>query len=298
MRGTARIDFEADQKKTAFSTGRGLWQFKVLPFGLCNAPATFERLMDKMLNGLPWSVCLVYLDDIIVRAREFQDELHRLREVFLRLRAANLKLNPKKRQLCRREVSYLGHVITRNGVSSDPEKTKAVMEWPVPRTSGDVRRFLGLCTYYRKFVPSFSTLAKPLHVLANPASTFDWTDESDIVIAFTKMKELLTSPPVLAYPSEKCYFTLDGDASEMILYINDLGYRIQLGARGKPKVMHRNRIRKYEGWGSHSQTTESHSEHVEISAPTILVDGGNEKGPELRRSKRPSESPKRLGLYM
>ena len=155
---------EADQAKSAFSTGRGLWQFKVLPFGLCNAPATFERLMEMVLHGLPWSVCLVYLDDIIVHAREFQDELHRLREVFLRLRAANLKLNPKKCQLCRREVSYLGHVITRNGVSPDPEKTKTVMEWPVPRTSGDVRRFLGLCTYYRKFVPSFSTLAKPLYM--------------------------------------------------------------------------------------------------------------------------------------
>ena len=117
------------QEKTAFSTGRDLLQFKVLPFGLCNAPATFERLMDMVPNGLSWSVCLVYLDDIIVHAREFQDELHRLREVFLRLRAANLKLNPKKCQLCRREVSYLGHVITRNGVSIDLETTKAVMEW-------------------------------------------------------------------------------------------------------------------------------------------------------------------------
>ena len=160
-----------------------------------------------VLNGLPWLVCLVYLDDIIVHAHEFQDELRRLREVFLRLRAA------KKCQLCRREVSYLRHVITRNGVSPDPEKTKAVMEWPVPRTSGDVRRFLELCTYYRKFVPSFSTLAKPLHVLASPAPTFDWTDECDI--AFTKMKELLTSPPVLGYPSEEGYFTLDTDASEV-----------------------------------------------------------------------------------
>ena len=143
--GYWQVEMNADDKeKTVFTTGDSLWQFTVMPFGLCNAPATFERLMDQVLAGLPWEVCLVYLDDIIVHASEFEGAISRLREVFLRLRTANLKLNPKKCQLFAQEVRYLGHIISKHGLATDPEKVKAVQEWPVPRTQRVVRSFLGL----------------------------------------------------------------------------------------------------------------------------------------------------------
>ena len=139
---------EKDREKTAFTAGNGLWQYNVMAFGLCNAPATFERLMDTILGDLR---CLIYLDDIIVHAMTFDLELRRLRIVFSRLRAANLKLSPKKCELFRRQVKFLGHVVSNDGVTTDPDKVEAVHNWPVPHNAKDVRRFVGLCTYYRRF---------------------------------------------------------------------------------------------------------------------------------------------------
>ena len=149
------LDNEA-KEKTAFSTGDGLWQFAVMPFDLCNAPATFERLMESFLSGLPWTTCLVYLDDILVHAKTFDEEIVRLREVFSRLRAADLKLNPKKCELFRREVVYLGHVVSADGVATDMSEIEAVRTWPIPQNKKELQRFLGLCSYYRKFVPAYS----------------------------------------------------------------------------------------------------------------------------------------------
>ncbi|GBN68513.1 Retrovirus-related Pol polyprotein from transposon 297, partial [Araneus ventricosus] len=126
-----------DKEKTAFTTVQGLWQFKVMPFGLCNAPATFERLMETVLRGLTSEACLVYLDDIIIVGRTFQEHLNNIRKVFQRLQKANLKLSPKKCRFFRKEVSYLGHIISADGVKTDTEKTKAVVDWPLltyPRT--------------------------------------------------------------------------------------------------------------------------------------------------------------------
>jgi len=112
------------KEKTAFSTGSGLWQFKVMPFGLCNAPATFERLMEQVLIGLPMSVALVYLDDIIVPGHSFCQQIANLRQVFEQLRKAKLKLSPRKCVLFQREVKYLGHVVNKEGISPDPGKLK------------------------------------------------------------------------------------------------------------------------------------------------------------------------------
>jgi hypothetical protein len=138
-----------DKEKTAFSTGQGLWQFTVMPFGLCNAPATFERLMEFVLRGLTYEACLVYLDDVIVIGRMFQEQLDNLQKVFQRLRETNLKLNPEKCQLFRREVRYLGHIVSALGVTTDPEKLEAVKSWPRPNDK-QLRSSLGLCTYYRR----------------------------------------------------------------------------------------------------------------------------------------------------
>ncbi|XP_019888240.1 uncharacterized protein LOC109611168 [Ooceraea biroi] len=128
-----------DKEKTAFSIGRGLWQFTVMPFGLYNAPATFERLMEKVLHGLLMRVCFVYLDDVIIYGKTFEEMLENLRKVFQRIRAANLKVNPKKCAFLRREVKYLGHVASAQGIVTDPEKISAVVTWPPPRTRKQVQ---------------------------------------------------------------------------------------------------------------------------------------------------------------
>eukprot|EP00731_Ephydatia_muelleri_P021521 Em0014g112a len=121
-----------DQPKTAFTTPEGLYQFKVMPFGLCNAPATFQRLMDRVLGGLKWSSCLVYFDDIIVVGRTFKDHLHHLSKVLAQLRGAGLKLKPTKCSLCQQRVAFLGHIVSAEGIATDPSKTDAVSKWPTP----------------------------------------------------------------------------------------------------------------------------------------------------------------------
>jgi hypothetical protein len=122
-----------DREKTAFATGSGgLYQFTVMSFGLANAPATFERLMERVLAGLPWEVCLAYLDDIIIHAKSFEEELRRLREVLQRLSNAGLKLSPKKCHLFQKSVKFLGHVVSGEGISTDPEKIRAVSECQCP----------------------------------------------------------------------------------------------------------------------------------------------------------------------
>jgi hypothetical protein len=120
-----------------------------MPFGLCNALATFERLMETVLRGLTYDSCLVYLDDVIVIGHTLQEHLLNLRKVFERLRETRLKLNSGKCQLLQKEVKYLGHVVSPEGISADPEKLKAVREWPTPKDKHEIGSFLGLCTYYR-----------------------------------------------------------------------------------------------------------------------------------------------------
>lgn len=200
-----------DKEKTAFSTGKGLWQFKVMPFGLCNAPATFERLMERVLAGILGDTCLVYLDDIIIVGRDFDDHLKKLAKVFERLRGANLKLSPNKCSFFKRQVNYLGHVISERGVETDPGKTEVVRKWATPRDKSDVRAFLGLCSYYRRFVKGFSDIAKPLHRLTEEKRTFTWDSECEE--AFRELKERLCSAPILGYPDVQGEFVVDTDAS-------------------------------------------------------------------------------------
>ena len=143
----------ADVHKTSFITRRGTFAFRVMPFGLCNAPATFQRLMDCVMKGLNYEVCLVYLDDIILFSATIDEHLARLSVLLGRLRKANLKLKPSKCHLLKRSVEFLGYIVSGEGISTDPKKTEAVRQWPVPRNIRDVRGFVGLCSYYRKFVP-------------------------------------------------------------------------------------------------------------------------------------------------
>ncbi|MES9880089.1 MAG: reverse transcriptase domain-containing protein [Sedimenticola sp.] len=200
-----------DAEKTAFTTMCGLYQFKVMSFGLCNAPATFERMMEAVLAGLHWETCLLYIDDIIVFADSFEQHIHRLSEVLTRLENAGLKLSPSKCKLFRKSVGFLGHIVSEDGVSTDPTKIDVVQQWPTPRSVHDVRSFLGLCSYYRRFVKGFATIAKPLHRLTEKQTPFSWTDECQS--SFDTLKQALTTSPVLCYPSIRENFILDTDAS-------------------------------------------------------------------------------------
>ena len=129
--------------KTAFATHSGLFQFKVMPFGLCNGPAIFERLMDRVLQGLRWSRCLVYLDDIISFGMTFEDALDNLTYIFERLRAYGLQLKSTKCHLFRTSVPFLGHIVGRRGLECDPKKIEDVKSWPIPDCLRSVRQFLG-----------------------------------------------------------------------------------------------------------------------------------------------------------
>ena len=204
----------AHRYKTGFLTRKGLYQFKCLAFGLCNGPLSFQRLMEQVLRGLQWTTCLVYLDDVVVWGSSFQETRDRLQEVFDRFRSDGLRLKASKCHFFQTEVVYLGHVISRDGVACDHEKIAAVRDWPVPRTPKQVRSFLGLAGYYRRFLVGFSSLAAPLTRLTKKNEPFRWTAECQT--AFDALKQGLTSAPVLSYPSEdhSDLFILDTDASD------------------------------------------------------------------------------------
>ncbi len=183
-----------------------------MPFGLCNAPATFERLMDRVLARLPPTVAMVYIDDILVPGRIVQQQIDNLKQVFQRLREAKLKLSPKKCSLFQKEVRFLGHVISRQGITTDPGKVMTVQSWPQPTSVKELSSFLGLCSYYRKFISGFASIAQPLHQLTEKGRRFGWT--ADAEQAFARLKEALTQAPVLAYPLPCSQFILDTDASD------------------------------------------------------------------------------------
>ena len=154
-----------DMEKTAFCTPEGLYKFNVMPLGLCNGPATFQRLMNLLLAGIQWSSCLVYLDDIIVMGKTFQDHLRYLSQVFQRLIDAKLKFKVQKCSFCQESVQFFGHIVSANGLAADPAKVQRVVDWPIPTTKREVQQFLGLISYYRRFIENCAQIAKPLHQL-------------------------------------------------------------------------------------------------------------------------------------
>ncbi|XP_060568984.1 uncharacterized protein LOC132727472 [Ruditapes philippinarum] len=180
-----------------------------MPFGLSNAPATFERLIELVLRGMQWKKCLCYLDDIIVFGPDFESTLENLKQVFVRFRAANLKLKPKKCHLFKKQVHYLGHIVSEEGISCNPDKIQSIKGWPVPTNKSEVKSFLGLASYYRKFISGHANLTFHLNELTQKKKKFIWTE--DCQESFDKLKEKLTSPPVLAFPQENGLFILDTD---------------------------------------------------------------------------------------
>lgn len=202
---------EADREKTAFITPEGLYEFKVMPFGLCNAPATFERMMDNLLRHLKWTMCLCYLDDIIVFSETFYEHLVRLSAVLNCIQEAGLILNSKKCVFAAQQIKILGHLVSEGSVRPDPDKVKSVTCFPVPKNIHDVRSFLGLCSYYRRFIQDFCHKAQPLQILLKGDSKYCWGPEQDN--AFQELKKALTSDPVLGLYDEEAATALHTDAS-------------------------------------------------------------------------------------
>ena len=203
---------EQDKEKTAFRTSSGqLFEFNQVPFGLCNAPATFSHLMDRVLAGLHWETCLFYLDDIIVFSSTWEEHLARLREVFERLRHAKFKLGAAKCTFAAKEVSYLGHRMTEEGLLPDPSLLAAIRDIPPPKTATEVRSFLGLAGYYRRYVKGFAAITAPLHALTRKDALFHWSE--DCQAAFDQLKARLTTSPITAFPDFSQEFRLYTDAS-------------------------------------------------------------------------------------
>lgn len=200
-----------DIEKTAFCTTNGLWQYKRMPFGLCNAPSTWQRLIDTVMSGLTGNSVLIYLDDLIIWSATVEEHLVRLTAVLDRLKDANLKLRPDKCHFLQSEVQYVGHIITAEGIKTNPRTISAVQDYPVPTNVRETRGFLGLTGYYRRFIPNYAHIAKPLTELTKKNVAFEWgTPQAE---AFTTLRNALCKDPILTYPDFTKDFILTTDSS-------------------------------------------------------------------------------------
>lgn len=214
--GFHQIEIEKeDREKTAFSTEEGHFQFRRMPFGLKNAPATFQRAINNALAGLTPQQCLVYLDDIIIYSKSLQEHINRLKNVFIKCRQANIKIQLDKSEFLHKSVKYLGHIITPDGVKPDPSKISAIKNFPVPKTRTEIKSFLGLFGYYRKFVKDFAKITKFLTVCLKKENKIIHT--SEFLENFEYCKTLLTNEPLLQYPNFNKPFELTTDASKYAL---------------------------------------------------------------------------------
>jgi len=215
---------ESDKSNTAFSVGpSGFYECNRMAFGLTNAPATFQRLMERCMGDIHLKECLIYLDDVIIYSETLAEHFSRLENVFLRLEEAGLKLKGYKCEFFKTSVAYLGHIVGPEGVQTDPEKVRALKEWPVPTSVKELRSFLGFASYYRRFVPAFASIAKPLNdiFIGHPnnggkrrkaaISLWEWGNSEQQ--SFEIKIQRLTSPPTLAYADYSKPFIINTDAS-------------------------------------------------------------------------------------
>lgn len=202
---------EEDRQKTAFSTPFGLYEFNRMPFGLKTAPATFQRAMDNVLRGLQGLHCLVYLDDVIIFSTSLQEHIDKLRAIFERFRKTNLKVQLDKSEFLRKEVMYLGHTVTKDGLKPNNDKIEAILKYPLPKTVTEIKSFLGLLGYYRKFIKDFSKITAPLTACLKKGKKIVINDEYKQ--SFEMCKELLTHAPLLQFPDFTKPFILTTDAS-------------------------------------------------------------------------------------
>ncbi|XP_066585617.1 uncharacterized protein [Prorops nasuta] len=199
---------------TAFAIpGRGHYQFKVMPFGLHSAPATFQRLLDRVIGPAMEPYAFAYLDDIIVLGSTFEEHFQALIEVLRRLKEANLQINPEKCKFGQTSLRYLGHIIDQNGLHTDPNKVEAITAIDTPTNLHELRRFLGMVSWYRRFLPNVATTSEPLNKLLKKKQPWNWESEQEN--AFQQLKQQLTKAPILTCPDFSKEFTLQMDASDV-----------------------------------------------------------------------------------
>lgn len=213
--GYWQIRMHPDHKeKTTFNSKFGSYYFNVMPFGLVKAPATFQSLMDKIFHDVQWKSVCVYFDDIFIFSKSFDEHLEHLRDVFTRLRKHSLQAKLSKCHFVKKDIKFLGHIISSDGIQPDPSKIEVIKNWKTPRNKKDVRRFIGLASYYRKFIPHFSSIAAPLHRLQSTSKDvlFSWSDREQYALELLKSK--LISSPILVSPDWTKPFTLQTDSSD------------------------------------------------------------------------------------
>ena len=203
---------EKDVEKTAFITQDGLYEFTTMPFGLKTAPATFQRMMDEVLGNILHEFAIVYLDDILIFASSMDELVERVQIVFERLAAVNLKMRAKKCYIGHNTIEYLGYIVSDKGIHADDKKVNAINSYRAPTTLRQLRRFLGMCSYYRNFIPMFSDTAQPLNRLTKKGQAFQWGEEQQV--AFETLKRTLCDKVVLDHPNYELPFVIFTDASK------------------------------------------------------------------------------------
>uniref|UniRef100_A0AAG5DT40 RNA-directed DNA polymerase n=1 Tax=Anopheles atroparvus TaxID=41427 RepID=A0AAG5DT40_ANOAO len=205
-----------DRMKTAFSTTQGHFEFARMPFGLKNAPAAFQRAMNSVLSGLIGNICFVYLDDIIVVGKNLKTHLDNLDTVLQRLSDFNLKIQLDKCEFLKRETEFLGHTITPEGIKPNPDKIAKILDWRLPTTQKEIKQFLGLTGYYRRFIRDYAKLTKPLSKCLKKDATVNFNQE-EYRTSFEELKKIISSDQILIYPDFKLPFILTTDASNYAL---------------------------------------------------------------------------------
>lgn len=203
---------EEDIPKTAFITKYVLYEFTTMPMGLSTVCATFQRLMELILQGLNWQT---YLDDIVVFGSSFAEHLQRVQEVLKRIQDSGMKLKPNKCNRFQKQVTFLGRIVSPQGILPNPDNISKILQWPRPTTVTEFRQLIGMGSYYRKFIKGFAYLVRPLVELTKKGKQFIWTDECENVII--KLKESFKSPDILAYHLDEGEYILDTDASDVAI---------------------------------------------------------------------------------
>lgn len=211
--GFHQIELESGSiEKTAFTVNNGHYEYLRVPFGLKNAPSTFQRVMDNIFKEYLYKFCFVYMDDIVVFSKSLHEHLIHIEKIFLKLQQFHLKIQLEKCEFLRKEVQFLGHVITPHGIKPNPTKIISIQNYPLPKTTREIKSFLGLTGYYRRFIKDFARIVQPFTKCLRKNSKIDITDPLYIE-AFAKCKDLLTNAPILIYPDFEKTFHLTTDAS-------------------------------------------------------------------------------------
>lgn len=200
------------QPKTAFVTHKGQFEFKVMPFGLCGAPPTYQAAMNLILSGLTWDICAPYVDDVIIWSKDYETHKKDLAKVLERFIQHNMKLKSDKCVFCRIELEYLGHDITTKGIKCSQKKIDAIQSFPVPTKVREIRQILGMTGYYRRFIKDYAKITRPLQLLTKKGAQLKWTPECQS--AFDTLKMEMTNPPILQFPDYSKDFRLYTDASK------------------------------------------------------------------------------------